>query len=63
MRGEAHLLNNVDAMEDLERVRLLFEDLERKEELISLLSEAEGSEGVRIFIGSETPLFSLSGRR
>ena len=61
VRGEAHLLNNIGAMEDLERVRLLFEDLERKEELISLLSEAESSEGVRIFIGSETPLFSLSG--
>ena len=61
VRGEAHLLNNIGAMEDLERVRLLFEDLERKEELINLLSEAEDSEGVRIFIGSETPLFSLSG--
>ena len=61
VRGEAHLLNNIEAMEDLERVRLLFDDLERKEELISLLSEAEGGEGVRIFIGSETPLFSLSG--
>ena len=35
VRGEAHLLNNIGAMEDLERVRLLFEDLERKEELIT----------------------------
>lgn len=61
IRGQAHLLDNVEAMEDLERIRILFDDLERKKELISLLSNAEEGEGVRIFIGSETKLFSLSG--
>jgi len=61
VRGQAHLLDNGAAQSDLERIRLLFEDLERKEELIALLDRAETAEGVRIFIGAENPLFSLSG--
>jgi heat-inducible transcriptional repressor len=59
--GRSHLLEDVRAMEDLERVRLLFEDLETKKDLIQLLGLAERAEGVRIFIGSENKLFSLSG--
>jgi heat-inducible transcriptional repressor len=48
-------------MEDLERVRLLFDDLEAKRGVIDLLGKAEQAEGLRIFIGSESKLFSLSG--
>ena len=48
-------------MEDLERVRLLFDDLETKRGVIELLGKAEDAEGLRIFIGSESKLFSLSG--
>jgi len=59
--GHAHLLEDVKAMEDLERVRLLFEDLDAKKDLIQLLGLAERADGVRIFIGSENKLFSLSG--
>jgi heat-inducible transcriptional repressor len=59
--GRSHLLEDVRAMEDLERVRLLFEDLDTKTDLIELLGLAEGADGVRIFIGSENKLFSLSG--
>jgi heat-inducible transcriptional repressor len=59
--GRAHLLEDVRAMEDLERVRLLFEDLDAKKDLIQLLGLAERADGVRIFIGSENQLFSLSG--
>jgi heat-inducible transcriptional repressor len=59
--GRAHLLEDVKVMEDLERVRLLFEDLDAKKDLIQLLGLAERAEGVRIFIGSENKLFSLSG--
>ena len=59
--GHAHLLEDVKAMEDLERVRHLFEDLDAKKDLIQLLGLAERAEGVRIFIGSENKLFSLSG--
>jgi heat-inducible transcriptional repressor len=59
--GRSHLLEDVRAMEDLERVRLLFEDLDTKTDLMQLLGVAERAEGVRIFIGSENKLFSLSG--
>lgn len=61
VHGRANLLQNVEAMEELERVRLLFEDLEREKDIIDLLNAAESAEGVRIFIGSENKLFSLSG--
>ncbi len=59
--GRSHLLEDVTAMEDLERVRLLFEDLDTKKDIIQLLGLAERGDGVRIFIGSENKLFSLSG--
>jgi len=49
------------AVEAVERIRLLFEELESKKGLIHLLDLAEKAEGVRIFIGSENNLFSLSG--
>jgi heat-inducible transcriptional repressor len=61
VRGRANLLDDVTAVEDLERIRLLFDDLETQRELIRLLGNAETGEGVRIFIGSENQLFSLSG--
>ncbi len=61
VRGQAHLLEDLTALEDLERIRLLFSDLETKTEVIDLLERAEEGEGVRIFIGSENKLFSLSG--
>jgi heat-inducible transcriptional repressor len=51
----------LEARTDVERIRELFDDLERKEELISLLDRAEAADGVKIFIGTENPLFSLSG--
>ncbi len=40
---------------------LLFDDLETKRGVIDLLGRAEQADGVRIFIGSENQLFSLSG--
>ena len=61
VRGQANLLDDLKAVEDLERIRLLFSDIETKTDLIDLLGRAEGGEGVRIFIGSENKLFSLSG--
>ncbi|MDG1438508.1 MAG: heat-inducible transcriptional repressor HrcA [Emcibacteraceae bacterium] len=61
VRGQANLLDDLEAKEDLERVRLLFSDLERKKDLIELLGLAKNADGVRIFIGSENNLFSLSG--
>ncbi|MBL8573405.1 MAG: heat-inducible transcriptional repressor HrcA [Hyphomicrobiaceae bacterium] len=61
VRGRANLLEDLKAVEDLERIRLLFDDLERNSELIQLLGKTEEGAGVRIFIGSEAKLFSLSG--
>ena len=61
VRGRANLLEETGATEDLERVRSLFEDLEQKEQLIQLLDGVREGQGVRIFIGAETRLFSLSG--
>jgi len=61
IRGQARLLENLEAQADLERIRLLFEDLERKEDLISLLDQTESADGIKIFIGTENPMFSLSG--
>ncbi|MDQ0395307.1 heat-inducible transcriptional repressor [Labrys monachus] len=61
VRGQANLLEDLRATEDLERIRLLFADIEAKKDLIDLLGRAEAGDGVRIFIGSENKLFSLSG--
>ncbi|HJW79852.1 MAG TPA: heat-inducible transcriptional repressor HrcA [Beijerinckiaceae bacterium] len=61
VRGQANLLGDLRAVEDLERIRLLFADLETQTDVIELLTRAEGGEGVRIFIGSENKLFSMSG--
>ena len=61
VRGQQHLLEDLNALEDLERVRRLFGDLETKKDVLDLLARAEKGEGVRIFIGSENKLFSLSG--
>jgi heat-inducible transcriptional repressor len=61
VRGRANLLGDPNALEDLDRVRSLFDDLEQKGQLIGLLDDVRSAEGVRIFIGAETRLFSLSG--
>jgi heat-inducible transcriptional repressor len=61
VRGHANLLDDLRALEDLERVRLLFDDLETQRGVADLLGRAEQADGVRIFIGSENKLFSLSG--
>ncbi|HSI42676.1 MAG TPA: heat-inducible transcriptional repressor HrcA [Xanthobacteraceae bacterium] len=61
VRGQTKLLHDLRAIEDLERVRLLFDDLESKQEVVDLLGRAEEGQGLRIFIGSENKLFSMSG--
>jgi heat-inducible transcriptional repressor len=61
VRGRSKLIEDINAAEELERVRRLFDDLETKSELVELLSASEEASGVRIFIGSENKLFSLSG--
>jgi heat-inducible transcriptional repressor len=61
VRGRSNLLETTGTAEDLERVRVLFDDLERKRDIAEFLQLTDEAEGVRIFIGSENKLFSLSG--
>ncbi len=61
VRGRANLLEEFGEAEDLARVRTLFDAMESKRDLIRLLELAHDGEGVRVFIGSENNLFSLSG--
>ncbi len=61
VRGRANLVGVNEEEEELERIKSLFDDLERKRDIADFLDLAEGGEGVRIFIGSENKLFSLSG--
>ncbi|WP_025897596.1 heat-inducible transcriptional repressor HrcA [Sneathiella glossodoripedis] len=61
VRGHSNLLQDIQALEDLEQIKQLFDTLEAGKEGIKLLELAEGGDGVRIFIGSENNLFSLSG--
>lgn len=61
VRGRSNLLSGSSEEEDLERIRSLFDDLERKRDIAEFLELTDQGEGVRIFIGSENKLFSLSG--
>lgn len=61
VHGRHNLLDDVQAVSDLARIRQLFEMLERKETMLKLVEAAEGGEGVQIFIGAETELFGLTG--
>ncbi len=61
VRGQSRLLEDVTAIDDLERVRRLFSALERKETLLRLLDLSGEAQGVRIFIGAENELFRNAG--
>jgi heat-inducible transcriptional repressor len=61
VRGRSNLLDNTLEAAELDRIRTLFDDLERKRDIAEFLELTEGGEGVRIFIGSENKLFSLTG--
>lgn len=61
VRGRSNLLEATGDALQLERIRELFDDLERKRDLAQLLELSEVGDGVRVFIGSENKLFSLSG--
>ncbi len=61
VRGRANLLSEDGAPDELDKIRTLFDDLERKRDIAEFLELTEEGDGVRIFIGSENKLFSLSG--
>lgn len=61
IRGQSNLLQDVRHMEELNRIRILFEALDAQEDLLELLDASIVADGVQIFIGSESSLFQLSG--
>jgi len=61
VRGRSNLLDGATDGQEIDRIRSLFDDLERKRDIADFLELTESGEGVRIFIGSENKLFSLSG--
>ena len=61
VRGQANLLDDVRALADLERVRELFDKLDKAQHMIQLLKLTQEAEGVSIFIGADSELFQLSG--
>ena len=61
IKGHAHLLEDIHHVEELERLRLLFNQLEERENLIRLMDASIEAEGIQIFIGSDNPLFNFSG--
>ncbi|MEL6570505.1 MAG: heat-inducible transcriptional repressor HrcA [Pseudomonadota bacterium] len=61
VRGRGNLLTEQESEEDFERIRNLFDDLEAKRDIAQFLDLTDDADGVRIFIGSENKLFSLSG--
>ncbi|PIB26579.1 heat-inducible transcriptional repressor HrcA [Amylibacter kogurei] len=61
VRGRSNLLNDAGSEEDMARIRQLFDDLEAKKDIAQFLDLTDAGDGVKIFIGSENKLFSLSG--
>ena len=61
VHGQAHLLEDVTQIADLEQIRALFAALDTKEEMLKLLSLTDTAEGVQIFIGADNQLFNLAG--
>ena len=61
VRGQARLLEDVQAIGDLEHIRSLFAALETKDLMVKVLSMVDRAEDVQIFIGADNDLFDLSG--
>ena len=61
VKGQSRLLDEISAVQDLERVRGLFQALETEELLVRLLDLTETGDGVQLFIGAENTLFDQAG--
>lgn len=61
VKGQAHLLEDITAIEDLERIQALFAALEAKETMLKILQATAQADGVKIFIGAENKLFNHAG--
>jgi heat-inducible transcriptional repressor len=61
IKGQARLLDDVNALADLESVRALFDALDTKDLIGRLLGLTQEGDGVQIFIGSDNKFFNLAG--
>ena len=61
VKGQSQLLSDIQAIDDLQRIRTLFDTLETKEAMLRMLEAAHQAEGVQIYIGAENNLFSHAG--
>ena len=61
LRGRANLFEEVDALVDLERLRHLFDILEKKKSLLKVIETTQAGDGVHVFIGADNRLFDLAG--
>lgn len=61
VRGQAHLLEDVTQLAELEKIRGLFKALEKRETMLNVLELADRAEGVQIFIGADDALFNVAG--
>ena len=61
VRGQAHLLEDAEAIGSLEHIRALFSALETKEMMLKVLSVVDTGAGVQIFIGASNALFNIAG--
>lgn len=61
IHGQSHLLSDIDLGADLDDVRALFDIIELRRHMHSLLGSISGADGLQIFIGAEHPLFQRTG--
>lgn len=61
IRGQSKLLQDVRAIEDLEKARQLLAALEEQDTVARLLESAQGADGIQIFIGTENKMFDHAG--
>ena len=61
MRGQANLLDDVTALEDLERCASCFRRWKPRKPSLRLLDLTQSAEGVQIFIGADNKLFGNAG--
>ncbi len=61
IHGHDKLLDDVQAIEDIEKIKSLFSTLGNQELSIQLLEDIASASGVKIFIGSENRLFKGTG--
>lgn len=61
VRGQSQLLNDVKAIEELERARQLLGYLEEQKNMLKILENVGDADGVQIFIGTENKIFDQSG--